>query len=213
MQSMKRMFDNLNAGQSALTPLQFYLSGGVAGIANSIVSGPVEHIRTRMQVQGGGDSNKYSSTGDCFRKIYAQYGLRGIYKGQLITMMREWQGYGGYFFAYEYIVQQTALRNGVRVSDLATWQVMVAGALAGYAMWIPVFPLDVVKSRIQTDSLVKTSAKYKGWLDCMRHVIRTEGVAGLYRGLAPCMLRAGPVNALTFVTYEFAMKQLDFRVN
>ena len=44
---MKRTFRRINAenGISQFTPLQLYVAGGVAGVANSIVSGPVEHIR------------------------------------------------------------------------------------------------------------------------------------------------------------------------
>jgi solute carrier family 25 carnitine/acylcarnitine transporter 20/29 len=49
-------------------------------------------------------------------------------------------GYAGYFFAYEMLVQR-ATRDGKRVQDLPTWQVMSFGAAAGYAMWIPVYPL------------------------------------------------------------------------
>jgi solute carrier family 25 carnitine/acylcarnitine transporter 20/29 len=138
---MKRTFAKWN-GSGDLTPLQFYLSGGVAGVANSLVSGPVEHIRTRMQVQTSGQPAQYSSTVDCFRKIAGQYGMRGVYKGQVITMLREWQGYGGYFFAYEWLAQQAMKRRGADDGGkLPTWQVMCFGAAAGYAMWIPVFPL------------------------------------------------------------------------
>lgn len=142
---MKRTFSRWNQG-GELTPLQFYLSGGVAGVANSFVSGPVEHIRTRMQVQTAGQPAEYKSTADCLRKIAGQYGLRGVYKGQMITMLREWQGYGGYFFAYEWLAQQATKRQGIQVSQLPTWQVMCFGAAAGYAMWLPIFPLASIRN-------------------------------------------------------------------
>ena len=43
-----------------------------------------------------------------------------------------------------------------------------AGGLAGMAYWVPVFPFDVVKSRLQIDD--SRNPKYAGTLDCARKV-------------------------------------------
>jgi len=138
---MKRVFKQRTTDpQGRLTPIQLYMAGGIAGVANSLVSGPVEHIRTRMQVQT--ESNRtYASTADCFRQIRQQYGWRGVYKGQVVTMLREWQGYGGYFLVYELLVQRAVASSGKPVNELPMWQVMSFGACAGYGMWLPVFPI------------------------------------------------------------------------
>ena len=207
LEEMKRRFKTMN-GSDSITPGQFYVAGAVAGLANSVVSGPVEHIRTRMQVQSSGSAAAYSSTLDCFKKIYSAHGVRGIYKGQATTMLREWQGFGGYFFVYEMLVQNATKGAGIRVSDLPTWKVMLFGAMAGYGMWLPVYPIDVIKSKLQTDSIVPAKQRYKGFMDCLRKVVQAEGAAGLYRGFTACMLRAGPVNAATFAAYELAMNVL-----
>lgn len=85
----------------------------------------------------------------------------------------------------------------------------------------------MIKSKIQTDSPETGKQKYRGWIHCFRQVLKQEGMAGLYRGFVPCMLRAAPVNgmivyimrvalkyiyvymlAATFVAYEFAMRSL-----
>jgi solute carrier family 25 carnitine/acylcarnitine transporter 20/29 len=88
------------------------------------------------------------------------------------------------------------------------------GALSGYTLWIMIYPIDVVKSKIQTDSFQQP--KYNGALDCFRKVFAQEGMPGFYRGFGACMLRAGydyfflftpsrPANAVTFAAYEVAM--------
>ncbi|CAG8570694.1 3398_t:CDS:2, partial [Acaulospora colombiana] len=47
LEFMKRLFNDSNGGTGApLTNPQLYWSGAIAGTANSLVSGPVEHIRT-----------------------------------------------------------------------------------------------------------------------------------------------------------------------
>lgn len=101
LESMKRLFTKLNAEKSTLllSPLQLYLAGAASGIANSVFSGPIEHVRTRLQVQtslvGG-----YTGPFDLVKKVYAQYGIRGVYKGQTVTLLREFHGYGVYFATY-----------------------------------------------------------------------------------------------------------------
>jgi solute carrier family 25 carnitine/acylcarnitine transporter 20/29 len=76
-----------------------------------------------------------------------------------------------------------------------------------------VYPVDVVKTRIQTDS--DSQPKFRGMLDATRKIVRQEGIRGLYKGLLPCLARAFPANAVTFLTYEavarFLEKQLGLR--
>ncbi|KAI3639216.1 hypothetical protein MIR68_002746 [Amoeboaphelidium protococcarum] len=219
LEHMKRRFKESNAARNVheFTPLQLYVSGGIAGVANSLISGPVEHIRTRMQVQttspGQSGGAQYKSTYDCAKQIFKQFGIRGIYKGQGVTMLREWQGYGGYFWAYETLVQRARQSMGPQSAagsgDLPVWQVMTFGAVAGYVMWIPIFPIDSVKSRLQTDALNISNQKYRGMVDCLIKTLKVDGIAGLYRGFWPCMLRAAPVNAATFLAYEQLMKLMS----
>ncbi len=45
---------------------------------------------------------------------------------------------------------------------------MVGGGLAGMAYWGPVYPLDVIKSRMQVDDL--KNPQYRGMMDCFRKV-------------------------------------------
>eukprot|EP01017_Pseudomicrothorax_dubius_P025841 TRINITY_DN2834_c0_g1_i2.p1 TRINITY_DN2834_c0_g1~~TRINITY_DN2834_c0_g1_i2.p1 ORF type:complete len:117 (-),score=19.51 TRINITY_DN2834_c0_g1_i2:10-360(-) len=82
--------------------------------------------------------------------------------------------------------------------------VLASGAIAGYLYWFAVFPIDVVKSRIQSDSF--TAPKYQGMLDCFRKSFQEGGYRVFYKGFAICLLRAGPVNAGNFFFYEETMK-------
>ena len=108
--------------------------------------------------------------------------------------------------AYEYAVH-TALKANQTVKDLHPGMVMVCGAMGGYGMWITCYPLDVIKSKIQTDGL-GAAAKYRGIADCISQTLRADGLRGFYRGFLPCLLRAAPVNASTFMAFELAMRML-----
>ncbi|ORX62384.1 mitochondrial carrier [Hesseltinella vesiculosa] len=208
LQAMKRHF---SPNGDLLTNSQLYIAGAVSGVANSVVSGPVEHIRTRLQVQTGapGQGMFFRGPIDAIRQIYTNYGLAGIYKGQAITVAREFQGYGAYFLAYEWLVQRSMQTRGCQRNELPTWEVMAYGASAGYAMWLTVYPIDVIKSKLQTDAFDPAQRKYAGALDCARKTIAAEGMAGLFRGIGPCLLRAAPSNAATFMGFELAMRVLS----
>ncbi|KAJ3040557.1 Mitochondrial carrier protein ymc2 [Rhizophlyctis rosea] len=206
----KRQLTFLNARQNSPTPSQLslsqlFLAGAFSGISNSALSGPIEHIRTRLQVQSSSSSHQYAGPWDLIRKITKQYGFGAVYKGQGITMCREFLGYGCYFASYEWLVQRTMRVEGKRRDQVETWKQCIYGALAGYSLWIAVYPIDVIKSKIQTDGFDAGTRKYSSSLDCARKTYAQQGMAGFYRGFWACMFRAAPVNAATFVAYEITM--------
>lgn len=184
--------------------MQFnYLAGAASGVANSVVSCPVEHIRTRLQVQTATEK-LYAGPVDAIRKIYGSYGLsKGIYRGQMVTMVREGFGYGVYFMVYEYLVAKSMQSLNVRRNEIPTWRLMTYGALSGYALWISIYPVDVIKSKLQTDAFDPAKKMYNSSWDCAKKVFKAEGIKGFYRGFVPCILRAAPVNAGKFLFSDF----------
>jgi solute carrier family 25 carnitine/acylcarnitine transporter 20/29 len=68
----------------------------------------MEHVRTRLQVQAAG-VKVYTGPGDFIFKVYKQWGLKGLFKGQMITLAREFHGYGIYFMVYEALIQKVLL--------------------------------------------------------------------------------------------------------
>ncbi len=65
----------------------------------------MEHVRTRLQVQSGA-VKEYQGPGDFIKKVYGKYGFKGLFKGQMITLLREFHGYGIYFMVYESLIQK-----------------------------------------------------------------------------------------------------------
>ncbi|EGG02005.1 uncharacterized protein MELLADRAFT_72874 [Melampsora larici-populina 98AG31] len=214
LEAFKRSFrrQNLASGRSEqLTLGQLYLSGGGAGVASSIISGPVEHIRIRLQTSSPSSKNHLQGPLDALKQIYKTDGIRGWYQGQGATVLREFHGYGMYFLGYEWLVQRHIDQNGGSRKDLGTGWAMLYGAGAGYSMWLCSYPLDQIKTRIQTDGLPSqpNDRKYHGVVDCAKKVWRAEGVKGFTKGLAPTLLRSPLVNGATFAAFETTMKLIS----
>ncbi|EPX70656.1 carrier with solute carrier repeats [Schizosaccharomyces octosporus yFS286] len=180
---------------------QFYTAGAISGLANSLLVGPVEHIRIRLQIQT--DANKlYSGPLDCIRKISSQYGIKGIMKGFIPTALREGHGSGVYFLTYETLIKRSMEKHQLKDrSQIPGWKLCVFGAACGYSMWILAYPFDIVKSKIQTDGF-SSKAIYKNAWQCAQGIYSTSGMKGFYRGFIPVIVRAAPVNAATFYVYE-----------
>ena len=200
----RRQFEasNLASGSSdpSLSYGQFYLSGLVAGLANTPLSSPIEHIRIRLQTQPHGANRLYSGPIDCVRKLSVSEGLlHGVYRGFPVTLLREAQAYGVWFLSFEYMMNADAARNRVQRSDIPSYKIAFYGGLAGEALWLSSYPLDVVKSKMQSDRFGK-EVRYQSMMDCFRQTWRHEGMRGFWKGIGPTLLRAMPVSAGTFAT-------------
>ncbi|KAM0280675.1 hypothetical protein ACHAO9_011083 [Fusarium lateritium] len=178
---------------------QVYLAGGLAGVTNSVISGPVEHIRIRLQTQPHGEKRLYTGVFDCIRKVWQQQGISSIYRGQVVNILREFHGYGVWFAAYEGLVQYVIKMEGKKRSEIESWKFAICGGLAGELLWLLSHPLDVIKSKMQSDGF-GNDQKYKTMRQAFRQTWQTGGISGLFEGIGPALLRAMPVSAGTFAT-------------
>ena len=91
--------------------------------------------------------------------------------------------------------------------DMPLWALVTAGGLGGMACWTVVYPVDVIKSKLQTQSA--KWPEYRGILDCGVALHRSGGMACLYKGIGPCLVRAAPANGVAFLLYEQTSKLLN----
>jgi len=85
-----------------------------------------------------------------------------------------------------------------------------AGAVAGVAEILVMYPLDVVKTRLQlqlTGAAAAGAPVYTSVPDCLAQIIKKEGFGRLYRGIASPIFAEAPKRAITFSTNE-SFKQL-----
>eukprot|EP00735_Rhodelphis_limneticus_P004740 TRINITY_DN1636_c0_g1::TRINITY_DN1636_c0_g1_i1::g.17733::m.17733 TRINITY_DN1636_c0_g1::TRINITY_DN1636_c0_g1_i1::g.17733 ORF type:complete len:322 (+),score=18.98,sp/Q08DK7/MCATL_BOVIN/38.46/3e-59,sp/Q08DK7/MCATL_BOVIN/31.61/3e-17,sp/Q08DK7/MCATL_BOVIN/41.56/3e-07,Mito_carr/PF00153.22/2.1e-19,Mito_carr/PF00153.22/4.4e-25,Mito_carr/PF00153.22/2.7e-25 TRINITY_DN1636_c0_g1_i1:103-1068(+) len=204
----------LRGGEDAppLAPFQLFLAGSVAGLASSVVVCPVELVKLRLQMQGSSlcpNQQHYRGMIHCARTIFQQNGIRGLYQGYTSTAIRETPACGIYMSSYEMLkqaFQQRRLANeGIAPShpdsasaDLLPSEILIAGGLAGAFSWVPVYPFDVIKTRLQ----ISEPGKYRGVLHCFQDSVKSYGWRVLFRGLGTTIVRGFPANAVIFFVYE-----------
>ncbi|XP_043936280.1 mitochondrial carnitine/acylcarnitine carrier protein-like [Protopterus annectens] len=186
---------------------QLFAAGMLAGVFSTVVLAPVERIKCLLQVQASNNVIKYTGPVDCAIQLYRELGIRGVYKGIILTLMRDVPATGAYFMSYEWM-KDCLTPQGKSVNELSVPRILFAGGMAGVFNWIVATPADVLKSRFQT----APEGKYKGFMDVLREMVREEGVRSLYKGFSAVMLRAFPANAACFLGFEVAMKVLNWLV-
>ncbi|KIK91385.1 hypothetical protein PAXRUDRAFT_149611 [Paxillus rubicundulus Ve08.2h10] len=215
---------------SVPTLMQVGLAGTGCGIVASLVATPTELIKIRQQNVLVNDPS-HASAAKVAMAIFRQHGVRGLYRGLTATALRD-TGYGTYFLAYEatcrYFKPPSSRLVDADHSSLLSeidaeaysmpWSVLfLAGGLAGIAGWVATFPMDLVKTRMQSSDPSMTqpsTAKlpkdpFRTILSTVIHSHRTEGSSVFFRGLTPTLIRSVPVNIATFSVYESIVHMLS----
>ena len=154
-------------GLEASPPLLHLLSAACGSVAASLVRAPSEVIKQQMQL------GFYKSITEAFSSILQKQGVSGLYTGLHSLIMREIPFDVTQFLVYEWLKHSDY--GGVQLSFTAT---LLNGAISGgFAAFITT-PIDVVKTRLMTQS----KDVYKGVVQSLLLIYRTEGLAGLWSG-------------------------------
>eukprot|EP00934_Nitzschia_sp_Nitz4_P002111 Nitzschia sp. Nitz4//scaffold264_size26629//20958//22908//NITZ4_008239-RA/size26629-snap-gene-0.29-mRNA-1//1//CDS//3329544812//2111//frame0 len=180
------------------------ICGAFTGFVQSIVICPVEHIKCRLQVQHGVGSLDHLHAGSmaATRSILASHGVSGLFRGWAATLSREVPSFAAYFACYDIAKERVTAWLARNSSDSRgtshTWIASaLAGGITGALNWFMIYPMDVVKSHVQTLPL-NTPLEQRRMHVVAREIVQRQGMGALVRGLPVTLLRAFPVNATVF---------------
>ncbi|KAG6780471.1 hypothetical protein POTOM_013331 [Populus tomentosa] len=208
---LSRAFDSSASANDPPSYKGVALGGVGTGAIQSIILSPIELIKIRLQLQNRSHANLQEAAVPkgplgVAKSILKTEGLKGMYRGFVITVLRDAPAYGVYFWTYEYMREQ--FHPGCRKNGQESVRTMLtAGGLSGVASWLCCYPLDVVKTRLQAQS-PSSQLKYRGILDCFGRSVKEDGYCVLWRGLGTAVARAFVVNGAVFASYETALRFL-----
>lgn len=199
-----RRFSTVHNDQ--LSVAQVSAAGFFSAIPMTLITAPFERVKVLLQIQGQkqlapGEKPKYSGGLDVVRQLYKEGGVRSVFRGSFATLARDGPGSAAYFATYEYIKRRLTPVDpvtGKPSGSLSLPAITCAGAAAGVAMWIPVFPVDTVKSRLQT---IEGKPTVSGVISGL---YKNGGFKAFFPGFGPALARAVPANAATFLGVELA---------
>eukprot|EP00899_Mesostigma_viride_P019319 jgi/Mesvir1/27389/Mv07193-RA.1 len=198
-------------------PLVYGAAGAAATFCEDAVFTPMDVVKQRLQV----GNSPYKGIFDCIRRTYASEGFAAFYRSFPTRLLMNIPFTSVHFTTYE--SSKLFLANVLGHEDdneekLVTH--LVAGGSAGALAGAVTTPLDVLKTRLQTQGVaveagassslqqLSSLSVFKG----MQHLVREEGFAALWRGLTPRVVFYTPAAAICWGTYEYMKSAITSRV-
>lgn len=217
-EAAKRAFANFEGhGDSRkISSVSKFTAGGVAGMVAQFCVYPLDTLKFRLQcetVEGGLKGS--ALVRQTAIKMYADGGLRACYRGVTMGLIGMFpysaidmgmfellkKSYRTYYARYHNIHEDDANPGNVVTGMI--------GASSGAFGASVVYPLNVVRTRLQTQGTAMHPPTYTGIWDVTQKTIQREGYRGLYKGLTPNLLKVAPALSITWVVYENSKKLLN----
>ena len=194
-------------------------AAAIAGIATGTATNPIWLVKTRLQLDKNNASSdplrsrQYKNSWDCVKQTVRHEGIRGLYRGLSASYLGVTESTLQWVL-YERMKLSLARREARRLADprhqrsrvdeVEEWAGKFSAAAAAKAFAAVVtYPHEVVRTRLRqapttmTDT-GKVTMKYTGLVQCFKTVAMEEGMAGLYGGMTPHLLRDVPSAAIMF---------------
>lgn len=187
------------------------VGGCLSSMAATIASVPIDVISQRLMIQDK-ENMKYKSGFDGFKKILAQDGIRGLFRGLGASVLTYAPGSALFWFFYS--VFKGAANNFS--NDTMSYHLISSALCAGSASAsgaICTNILDVAKTQLQTQDLSKLPPSQRNFFSILIQLVKREGLWKAWkRGLIPRMISNAPVTSIGVCSYEL-VKQLSRKDN
>ncbi|XP_062229173.1 calcium-dependent mitochondrial ATP-magnesium/phosphate carrier protein 2-like isoform X1 [Phragmites australis] len=174
---------------------KYLIAGGIAGAASRTVTAPLDRLKVIMQVQ-----TTRTTVMHAIKDIWAKGGMLGFFRGNGLNVVKVAPESAIRFYAYEMLKEYIMKCKGENKSEVGASERLVAGGLAGAVAQAAIYPIDLVKTRLQTYSCEGGKVPRIGALS--RDIWMHEGPRAFYRGLVPSLLGIVPYAGIDLAVYE-----------
>lgn len=198
-----------------------FIAGAGAGLTAVTLTYPLDTIRARLAFQISGE-HIYTGIAHAATTIFKEEGgTRALYRGFTPTLMGMVPYAGLSFYCFEYLkygcmkymawLTCKPCKKNTGGLVLSIPAKLLCGGMAGAIAQSVSYPLDVTRRRMQL-ALMNPETKHfaQGMVSTLMHIYKEHGVVkGLYRGMSINYLRATPMVAVSFSTYELCKQLLN----
>lgn len=184
-----------------------FISGGAAGAFATLLTIPLDVVRTRLIAQDNGRG--YANSYRAIVTIFKNEGIRGCYRGCAPALLQVVPLTGLNFVFYGFFNEKVVKLLGLHTkSELPAVATLVSGASAGIIAKMVVYPLDLTKKRLQIQGFGEyrhsfgTHFKCDGVMSALMLTVKQEGFLGLYKGMWPSVWKACITSAINFCVYD-----------
>lgn len=202
-----------------INPYSKFAAGGLAGMTAQFFVYPMDTLKFRLQSEYvAGGARGYPLLKQTITKMRTEGGLRPWYRGVTMGLIGMFPysalDMGTFeFFKTSWITYQ-AKKLGVHEEDVPQPSGMmtgIMGATSGAFGASVVYPLNVLRTRLQTQGTSMHPARYTGIWDVAQKTLKNEGPRGFYKGLVPNLLKVAPALSITWIVYERAKDIMELQ--
>ncbi|KAF1968355.1 calcium dependent mitochondrial carrier protein-like protein [Bimuria novae-zelandiae CBS 107.79] len=186
-----------------------FVAGGMAGMISQFAVYPIDTLKFRMQcetVSGGLHGNRLIIA--TAKKMWRHGGIAAYYRGIGMGLVGIFPYAALDLGTFEYlkrtITSRNARKRGCHEEDAAPGGFMTAaiGGFSGAFGASVVYPINLLRTRLQSQGTVLHPRTYTGIVDVTRQTVKGEGMRGLFKGLTPNLLKVVPAVSITYVVYD-----------
>jgi solute carrier family 25 (mitochondrial phosphate transporter), member 23/24/25/41 len=103
-----------------------------------------------------------------------------------------------------FVLQRKAKEYGCHEEDVQMGNVITGmiGATSGAISATVVYPINLLRTRLQAQGTVLHRPTYTGVMDVTRKTLQGEGIRGLFKGVTPNLMKVAPAVSISYVVYE-----------
>ncbi|XP_045902424.1 calcium-binding mitochondrial carrier protein SCaMC-1-B-like isoform X5 [Micropterus dolomieu] len=175
-----------------------FVAGSLAGATAQTAIYPMEMLKTRLTLRKTG---QYSGMADCAKQILQREGITAFYKGYVPNMLSI-VPYAGIDLAVYETLKVAWLNRNRGLADPGIMVLVGCGAFSSTCGQLASYPLALIRTRMQAQASGKGDPK-PSMLSLLHNIVTQEGVAGLYRGISPNLLKVIPAVSVSYIVYEY----------
>lgn len=181
-------------------------AGCIAGAVSQLVVYPLDVTKTRLALASVGT---YLGIWHCMRQTFVEEGPRALYKGVGPALLAIIPASGIDLAVYNTLrvrYRERTQKQGSPAQDIPIGLAFCFGAMSATCGALVAYPLTVIRTQLIAQGMPGRPRKYRGMYHCFRSMLAESGVLGMYRGLAPAMLKTIPAMSIGYGSFEAAKR-------
>ena len=191
-----------------------FVNGGLSGMVATTVIQPVDMVKVRIQLAGEGVAGGPKPTPlSVTREILASGKALDLYTGLSAGLLRQAVYTTARLGCFDTFMGRLTTRAREQGRSIGFGDRATAGLAAGGIAAMIGNPADLALIRMQSDGLkpIAERKNYRSVIDALSSIARSEGVAALWAGAAPTVVRAMALNFGQLAFFSEAKAQLKER--
>lgn len=193
-----------------ISRLSTFIAGGIGGMMSQLCVYPIDTLKFRVQCESlvEGAPKGVRLIQQTVQNMMKDGGIHTFYRGIGVGVLGIFPfaalDLGIFSLMKHAYLKRNSSALGVEPNQIQLGNLMVLsmGALSGSLGASVVYPINLVRTRIQTQGTKAHPYRYKGFRDCVYQTYAREGWRGYFRGLGPNLAKVAPSVSISYLVYE-----------